>query len=161
MSTKNKYNLLIAYAEEFIKNPAYLNRSLLDSFSGFCSYYFLPKDYVQFFDYIQWNQKIVEDVIINQYGWEKVKGMDETWRIGDGTAAFYNYIYYKIAGFTEFDTFKSNQIRENMIDRKSALASLEESNRVSAENFAWYCDTIDIDPIAALKVINSQKTLYE
>ncbi|NBJ96871.1 hypothetical protein D5282_05945 [bacterium 1xD8-48] len=161
LSTKNKYNLLIAYAEEFIKNPAYLNRSLLDSFSGFCSYYFLPKDYVQFFDYIQWNQKIVEDVIINQYGWEKVKGMDETWRIGDGTAAFYNYIYYKIAGFTEFDTFKSNQIRENMIDRKSALASLEESNRVSAENFAWYCDTIDIDPIAALKVINSQKTLYE
>ena len=87
--------------------------------------------------------------------------MDETWRIGDGTAAFYNYIYYKIAGFTEFDTFKSNQIRENMTDRKSALASLEESNRVSAENFAWYCDTINIDPIEALRVINSQKTLYE
>ena len=161
LSARNKYNLLVSYAKEFVKNPAYLNRSLLDSFSGFCSYYLLPKDYIQFFDYIQWDQNVVEDVILNQYHWEKAKGTEETWRIGDGTAPFYNYIYYKMAGFTEFDTFKSNQIREGMIDRETALETLEKSNSVSVQDFIWYCDTIDIDPVKALRIINKQKTLYD
>lgn len=161
LSAKNKYNLLMLYAKEFIKNPAYINRSLIDSFMGFCSYYLLPKDYVQFFDYIQWKQEIIEDVILRQYDWEKAKGTDETWRIGDGTAPFYNYIYYKMAGFTEFDTFKSNQIREGMVDREHALLTLEKSNCIPVEDFVWYCDTIDIDPIEALKVINRQRTLYD
>lgn len=161
LSAKNKYNLFMRYAREFLQNPAYINRSLLDSFSGFISYYLLPKDYVQLFDYIPWNQSVVEDVILNQYHWEKATGTDETWRIGDGTAPFYNYIYYKMAGFTEFDTFKSNQIREGILDRETALASLEESNRVSVEAFIWYCDTIQIDPIEALKIINRQKKLYD
>ena len=78
-----------------------------------------------------------------------------------GTAPCYNYIYYKIAGFTEFDTFKSNQIREGILERKSALDSLEESNHVSVEAFMWYCDTIGIDAIEAVKIINTQKTLYD
>ncbi len=161
LSTKNKYSLLFAYAKEFMRNPAYINRSMLDSFGGFLSYYFIPKDYIHLFDYIPWDQKTVEDVILNEYDWEKAKGTNETWRIGDGTAPFYNYIYYKIAGFTEFDTFKSNQIREGMIDRETALASLEKSNQVSTEDFVWYCNTIGIDPITTLKIINKQKTLYE
>lgn len=54
----------------------------------------------------------IEKVILEEYDWERAEGRDETWRIGDGTAPFYNYIYYKLAGFTEFDTFKSNQIRK-------------------------------------------------
>lgn len=161
LTTKNKYNLLFAYAKEFMKNPAYLNQSMLDSFGGFLSYYFIPKDYVHLFDYIPWDQKTVENVILNEYDWEKAKGTNETWRIGDGTAPFYNYIYYKMAGFTEFDTFKSNQIREGMIDRETALQSLEESNRVSVEDFVWYCNTIGIDPVAALKIINKQRPLYD
>ncbi len=156
-----KIDLIMAYAKEFAKNPAYINRSLLDSFSGYLSYYFLPKDYVHFFDYVAWDQETVENVIMNQYGWEKAKGTDETWRIGDGTAPFYNYLYYKMAGFTEFDTFKSNQIREGIIDRETAMASLEKSNRVSPQDFIWYCEAIGIDPVEALKIINRQKTLYE
>lgn len=156
-----KVDLVMAYIKEFVRNPAYINRSLFDSFSGYLSYYFLPKDYVQFFDYILWDQKTVEDVIINNYGWEKAKGTEETWRIGDGTAPFYNYIYYKMAGFTEFDTFKSNQIREGILDRKIALSSLKTSNRVSPLDFTWYCDTIGIDPIKTLKIINHQRALYD
>lgn len=161
LSTKNKCNLFLAYGKEFMLNPAYINRSLIDSFSGFVSYYFLPKDYVQLFDYIPWDEHMVEDIILNQYEWERAKDTKETWRIGDGTAPFYNYIYYRLAGFTEFDTFKSNQIREGILDRKTALDSLAGSNHISVEAFAWYCDTINIDPIETLKIINSQKTLYE
>lgn len=160
LPAKGKIDLMMAYGKEFTRNPAYLNRSLLDSFSGYLSYYVLPKDYVHLFDYIPWDQTTVENVIINEYGWEKAKGTDETWRIGDGTAPFYNYIYYKLAGFTEFDTFKSNQIREGMIDRETALATLETSNRISVQDFIWYCEAIEIDPVETLKIINAQKPLY-
>lgn len=161
LSNRNKVNLFMAYGMEFLKNPAYINKSLIDSFTGFVSYYLLPKDYLQFFDYINWDQDEVESVILEKYDWEKADGIDETWRIGDGTAPFYNYIYYKLAGFSEFDTFKSNQIREGMIEREEALRSLSKSNCVSPEAFLWYCDAIHIDPVKALTTINAKKTLYD
>lgn len=160
LSGRNKMNLMSAYGKEFVKNPAYMNRSLVDTFSGYLSYYFLPKDYLQFFDYIPWEQKEIEKVILEEYDWEKAKGRDETWRIGDGTAPFYNYIYLRLAGFTEFDTFKSNQIREGMLERETALEELKVCNIIPVDEFIWYCDTIDIDPVETLKIINAQKTLY-
>ncbi|MBD5491008.1 MAG: hypothetical protein HDR16_02460 [Lachnospiraceae bacterium] len=160
LSGRNKVNLMSAYGKEFVRNPAYLNRSLVDTFSGYLSYYILPKNYLQFFDYIPWEQKKIEKVILEEYDWEKAKGRDETWRIGDGTAPFYNYIYLRLAGFTEFDTFKSNQIREGMIARETALEELKVCNMIPVDEFIWYCDTINIDPVETLKIINAQKTLY-
>lgn len=160
-SMKNKLNLFIGYGKEFIRNPAYINTSLLDSFTGFLSFYVLPQRYLRFFNYIPWDQKKIEDILINEYNWETAGDTTETWRIGDGTAPFYNYIYYKMAGFTEFDTFKSNQIREKMMTREEALQDLETANQVSLDGFLWYCRTIGIDPIRSLKIINHQKPLYE
>ena len=160
LSGRNKLSLMSTYGKEFVKNPAYLNRSLIDTFSGYLSYYVLPKNYLQFFDYIPWEQKKIEKVILEEYDWERAEGRDETWRIGDGTAPFYNYIYYKLAGFTEFDTFKSNQIREGMLERDAALEELKICNIIPVNEFIWYCDVVGIDPVETLKVINAQKTLY-
>ena len=50
--------------------------------------------------------------MLDSYGWERAVDTSSTWRLGDATAPFYNYIYYTVAGFTEHDTFRSNQIRE-------------------------------------------------
>ena len=160
LSGRNKLSLMSTYGKEFVKNPAYLNRSLIDTFSGYLSYYVLPKNYLQFFDYIPWEQKKIEKVILEEYDWERAEGRDETWRIGDGTAPFYNYIYYKLAGFTEFDTFKSNQIREGMLERDAALEELKICNIIPVNEFIWYCDVVGIDPVETLKVITAQKTLY-
>ena len=77
------------------------------------------------------------------------------------TAPFYNYIYYRLAGFTEFDTFRSNQIREGMVTRQEALSSLDEANKVSVDGFLWYCRTIGLDPVATVRKINLQTPLYE
>lgn len=159
-SNRHKLELFVGYAKEFLKNPAYINMSLWDSFMGFLSYYALPQRYLKFFDYISWDQKRIEDLLINEYHWETSKDTGETWRIGDGTAPFYNYIYYRMAGFTEFDTFKSNQIREGTISREDALASIDDANRTPVDGFLWYCKTIGIDPVRTLKIINSQRTLY-
>ena len=160
-STKNKIRLFGSYGKEFIENPAFINSSLFDSFSGYLSYYAIPQKYYRFFDYIPWDQKIIEKTLIEQYNWETSEYMKETWRIGDGTAPFYNYIYYRIAGFTEFDTFRSNQIREGMLTREKALATLFQANEPFVEGFLWYCRTIGLDPIRTIRRINEQKPLYD
>ncbi len=160
-SKKNTLSMAFNYGKEFIGNPKFLNSSLLDSLGGYLSYYALPRDYIRFFDYIQWNQNEIEDTLINDYNWELASDTNETWRIGDGTAPFYNYIYYRMAGFTEFDTFFSNQIREGLMTREEALEKIDESNKVSIDGFLWYCKVIGLNPMETLKIINSQRTLYD
>ena len=98
---------------------------------------------------------------MNNYGWETSTETNETWRIGDGTAPFYNYIYYRIAGFTEIDTFKSNQIREGLLSRDDAIKDIEKSNQTMVNAFLCYCNTINIDALRAVKIINSMKILYD
>ena len=43
--------------------------------------------------YWHFDENIVNNVL-DQYDWERAPDTNTTWRIGDGTAAFYNYIYY-------------------------------------------------------------------
>jgi len=143
-----------------LKSPGYFNSSLWDTLSG--EYYrsFREKaDYFHIFDYWRWDEKIVNNVL-EQYDWEKAPDTNTTWRIGDGTAAFYNYIYYLVAGFTEHDTFRSNQIREGQISREEALALVEDENRPRYQNIRWYLDTLGMDFKEVIQVINKIPCLY-
>lgn len=157
----NKLRLVAFYLGQSLVNTAYLNSSLLDTVGGYLSYYFLPKRYEQLFDYMPWIESEVESTLINDYDWELAEDTTSTWRIGDGTAAFYNYIYYKVAGFTENDTFRSNQIREGLIERDVALARIEEENRPRVNSLAWYFDVLGLDAITAIRRINAIPTLYK
>lgn len=138
----------------------YFNRSLWDTLSG--EYYrsFTKKsDYYHIFDYWRWDEKKIEETL-DGYDWERAPDTNTTWRIGDGTAAFYNYIYYSVAGFTEHDTFRSNQIREGEITRSDALALVEDENRPRYPNVKWYLDSVGINFNEAISVINSIPKLY-
>jgi hypothetical protein len=148
------------YLKNYAKNPAYINSSLLDTISATLSNYVIPHDYFRLFNYIPWEEKEVSDVLINQYDWETAADTDTTWRIGDGTAPFYNYIYYLIAGFTENDTLRSYQIREGMLDREEALELSYRDNAPRFESMQWYFDTIGVNMEDALKVINKIPKLY-
>jgi uncharacterized membrane protein len=100
------------------------------------------------------------DGILEEYGWEKAVDTNTTWRIGDGTAAFYNYVYYTVAGFTEHDTFRSNQIREGQITREKALELVKDENRPRYQNIRWYLDTLGLDFERVINVVNSIKKIY-
>lgn len=142
-------------------NPSYLNSSVIDTLGSFISRYFNPrKDYYHFFDYHQWDETKIERVLFEEYDWEVAKDLKSTWRIGDGTASFYNYIYCTVAGFSEFDTFRSNQIREGMITRDEALTSVYEENRPRYETLRWYLEIVDLDFDQVIKRINSIPKLY-
>ena len=140
-----------------LKSPGYFNRSLWDTLSG--EYYrsFTEKsDYYHIFDYWRWDEKICDETL-KQYDWELAPDTNTTWRIGDGTAAFYNYIYYTIAGFTEHDTFRSNQIREGQITREEALRLVKDENRPRYQNIKWYLDAIGLDYVSTIRVVNDAK----
>ena len=50
--------------------------------------------------------------------------------MGDGQTAFTNYIYNHIAGFSEFDDFRSSQIRDGLITREEAIDLIEKDNTI-------------------------------
>jgi asparagine synthetase B (glutamine-hydrolysing) len=160
ISLASMFKLLAFYGKEYLLNPSYINRSLLDSIGAFGSYYVMPHNLLSLFSYIPWDEDEVEETLLGKYNWEIAKDTGTTWRIGDGTASFYNYIYFMIAGFTEIDTFRSNQIREGVLSRKEAFALAEKENKPRVESLIWYTNTIGIDLRSALEKINSVKTLY-
>ena len=142
-------------------SPGYFNSSLWDTLSGeYYRSFNKKKDYYHIFDFWRWDEDLVNDTLINKYGWELAVDTKTTWRIGDGTAAFYNYVYYTVAGFTEHDTFRSNQIREGQITREKALELVEDENQPRYQNIRWYLDTLGMDFERVIKTVNNIKKLY-
>lgn len=143
-----------------LKSPGYFNNSLWDTLSGeyFRSFY-KKSDYFHVFDYWAWDEDRIDKCLAG-YNWEVAPDTTTTWRIGDGTAAFYNYIYYVVAGFTEHDTFRSNQIREGQLSRERALALVAEENRPRYPNVKWYLDAVGLDFKEVIGVVNSIPRLY-
>lgn len=144
-----------------LDSPKYFNTSLWDTLSGeYFRSFTEKKDYYHLFDYWRWDEEQVDNTLLNQYDWEKAVDTPTTWRIGDGTAAFYNYVYYTVAGFTEHDTFRSNQIREGQITRERALELVEQENQPRYENIRWYLDTLGMDFRSVITVVNNIPKLY-
>jgi glucosamine--fructose-6-phosphate aminotransferase (isomerizing) len=144
-----------------LESPSYFNTSLWDTWSG--EYYrsFTSKsDYYHIFDYWRWDENVIETMLKDQYDWECAPDTNTTWRIGDGTAAMYNYIYYTVAGFTEHDTFRSNQVREGDLDRATALEMVDDENRPRYQNIKWYLDAIGMDFTSVIKRINAIPAMY-
>lgn len=147
--------------KQMLKSPGYFNSSLWDTLSG---EYFRSSakktDYFHVFDYWQWDEGLINDLLA-EYDWELASDTPTTWRIGDGTAGIYNYIYYTLAGFTEHDTFRSNQIREGELTREQALRLIEAENAPCHDNLRWYLKSIGFDFVDTIKRINTIPRLHE
>jgi glucosamine--fructose-6-phosphate aminotransferase (isomerizing) len=144
-----------------LESPGYFNSSLWDTLSGeYFRSFTNKKDYYHIFDYWRWDEKQIDETLTSQYDWERAVDTNTTWRIGDGTAAFYNYIYQSVAGFTEHDTFRSNQIREGDMKREEALALVLDENRPRYPNIKWYLDVLGMDFADTISVINRIPRLY-
>jgi glucosamine--fructose-6-phosphate aminotransferase (isomerizing) len=155
LSFSSKLKLLTYYGLGFATNSKLVNSSLLDTGASFLSYYFEPRnDFISLFNHMVWEEDLVNDVIVNKYNFELATDSPSTWRIGDGTAPFYNYIYMMANGFSEFDTFRSNQIREGQITRDFALECIIQENRPRASGLRWYLDAIGLDFNEVIPVIN-------
>jgi hypothetical protein len=160
ISRKNKLKIMYYYIKQFIRNPAYINKSIIDTLFAFYSSYVLPDDYLYLFHYLDWDENQILSKINEKFNWERETDTIATWRTDDGTAAFYNYIYMTMAGFTEFDIFRSHQIREGKLTREQAFQVIKEENKPRFKSIEWYGQAIDFDMNNAIESINKAKKLY-
>jgi glucosamine--fructose-6-phosphate aminotransferase (isomerizing) len=152
-------SMLGYYGRETFLNPSYINTSLIDTFSGFASYYFMKQPHIDVFDYLPWHEDTVEKTLA-PYDWEYAADAQTSWRIGDGTAPFYNYIYHQVAGFTEFDSLRSNQIREGHLTREEGRRLAERDNAPRWASIREYCQMINVSFEDCMRAVNRMPKMY-
>ncbi len=156
----DKIQLVSYYLKHFLLNPSYFNSSLFDTAAAYWHTFIAKDDFLYLYQYIDWNEDKVVDTIVKEYNWEKATDTKTTWRIGDGTASFYNYIYYSMAGFTEDDDMISNMIREGYINREEGLKRSIEFAKPRIASLLEYAQMIGLNYEETLTKINSTKKLY-
>jgi glutamine---fructose-6-phosphate transaminase (isomerizing) len=160
MSLRNKVGMLSYFAKNYARNPSYINESLYDTWNAFWQTFVVKDDFLYLFKYLPWDEKTIVDTIRREYDWEIAEDTTTTWRIGDGTAAFYNYIYQTMAGFTEDDVMLSNMVREDMLSREEALARAIEYAKPRWPSIREYAQLIGFSAEEALQIINAAPKLY-
>lgn len=147
--------------KEMARSPKYFNLSLFDTLSG--EWYrsrSKKKGYFQLFDFWRWDETEINQTL-DYYSWESADDSKSTWRIGDGSAAMYNYIFHRVAGLSEHDTFRSNQVREGDLSREKAMELTNTENLPRYRNIKWYLDTINLDFKEVITRINSIPRLHK
>jgi len=160
MSTRNKLGMLWYFAKNYAKNPGYVNESLRDTANAFYQTFMVKDDFLYLWHYIPWHEDTIVDTIRREYDWEVAEDTKSTWRIGDGTAPFYNYIYQTIAGFTEDEVMLANMIREGHLDRAEALIRAAEYGKPRWASIREYAQLIGFSAEEALQIINAAPKHY-
>jgi glucosamine--fructose-6-phosphate aminotransferase (isomerizing) len=160
MSTRNKLAMLWYFAKNYLKNPAYINESLIDTANAFWQTFVVKDDFLYLYHYLPWDEDTIVGTIRREYNWETATDTQTTWRIGDGTAAFYNYIYGTMAGFTEDEAMLSNMVREGTIDRDEALRRGHEYSKPRWPSIREYAQLVGFSAEEALQIINAAPKLY-
>lgn len=75
----------------------------------------MPQPYFNRFEYIRWDEEEIVSTLTRECHWETARDTQSTWKFSHGTAAFYNLLYYIMAGLTENDTFRTGQIRKGFL----------------------------------------------
>lgn len=160
LSLANKTGLFLWYAWQYLMNPRYFNESFIDTMWAYFSTFIAKDDFTYLYHYLPWDEEQINETLIGQYGWEGAADSDNTWRIGDGYTSFINYIYHTVAGFSEYDTFRSNQIREGLITRAQAQELLAVDNEPKLEVLYDFAKHTGFNLEEVLTRINSIDKLY-
>jgi len=156
-----KAQMAIYYITQYLKNPAYINESFIDSIRSFLVSFMAKDDFLYLYEYLPWNENEIESVLKNELAWEAdAKYGENQWRMGDGQTAFTNYIFYTVAGFSEFDNFRSNQIREGIIPRDEAMRLIAEDNKPKWGALQYFAYVVGINLDEVLARINNIPKLY-
>lgn len=161
ISPVHKLKMLWYFAKQYLTNPAYINSSIFDTLFAYYCTYLLRDDYLYLYHFIEWDEKTIISTIRDKFDWELAEDTSATWRTDDGTAAFYNYIYLAMAGFTEFDNFRSYQVREGKLTREEAMDLIKEENKPRFKAIEWYAEAVGIDMVEAIRIINAAPKLYK
>jgi hypothetical protein len=160
LSFRNEMALLWYYALNYLKNPSYINESIWDTFYAYWCTFVVKDDFLYLFHYLPWIEEEIVGTIRREYDWEVATDTKSTWRIGDGSAAFYNYIYTTICGWTEDEVMLSNRIREGHITREEAERLAAEYSKPRFPSIREYAQLVGFNCEEALTIINGQPKMY-
>ena len=130
--------------------------SKVDNLEQYFDYCVRSHTFIRPFSNIPWDEDELEETLRGRYGWSP--GSDRSassWRMGDGTAPFYNLMYLIALGMTEHDALRSNQVRFGLLERGNALSAAAEDNVTVPLGLASYFATVEIDPLHALDRIEA------
>lgn len=159
-SVWNKVQIAAFYGSQYLRNPAYLNESLGDSVRSFVETFVARDDFLYLYHYLPWDEATINRTLRDEYQWETAPHTDNTWRIGDGYTTFINYIYYTMAGFSEFDTFRSQQVRAGILTRDQALALAARDNQPDPEVLREFAAQVGLNLDEVLVRIELAPRLY-
>tara|TARA_B100001248_G_scaffold257448_1_gene239963 strand:- start:5028 stop:6962 length:1935 start_codon:yes stop_codon:yes gene_type:complete len=157
----NKLKMFYFYSTQTLINPSYINLALLDNFQGFLSSFIKKENSLHFYNYVKWDEEEIIDTLKNEYNWSNDLAYGKNqWRMGDGQTTFNNFIYYTLAGFSEFDNFRSNQICEGLLTRENALLMAKEDNSFKYDVLKNFSEIIGFNLDDVLSKIISLPRLY-
>ena len=160
LSFRNEMALLWYYAKNYLKNPAYINESVWDTLWAYYCTFVQKDDFLYLFHYLPWREEEIVGTIRREYDWEVATDTKSTWRIGDGSAAFYNYIYSTICGWSEDEVMLSNMIRENHMTRDEAMKKAELYGQPRFPSIREYSQLVGFNCEEALTIINGTPKMY-
>lgn len=146
---------------QYIRNPRYFNSAAPEILFDYLTTYAIRYDFLYLWHYLKWDEAEVVQTLKDYYSWECSEDTIQTWRTDDGTSPFYNYIYYTVGGFTENDCFRSNQVREGIINRETALRLVNEENRVRYQAIKKYLNRVGLSYSYVMDEIRRIPRFYE
>lgn len=160
LSFRNELALLWYYFKNYAKNPGYWNESIWDTLWAYYATFVQKDDFLYLFHYLPWTEEEIVGTIRREYDWEVATDTRSTWRIGDGSAAWYNYIYQTIAGWSEDEVMISNMIREKHLTRDQGVARAKEFGAPRFPSIREYFQLIGVNCEEALTRLNGVPKLY-
>ncbi|MBI3443809.1 MAG: hypothetical protein HY055_00185, partial [Magnetospirillum sp.] len=83
VKARQKLALAGYFARQYLLNPRYINRSLVDSAWAFkCSYMSRHDMHLQLFEYVPWEEDELVGLLRDEYDWELATDTPSSWRIG-------------------------------------------------------------------------------
>jgi len=157
----NKIKTFFLYGFQFFLNPSYFNSAFFDNLNGFFASFVRKDDFLHLYNYEKWNENKITTILNDEYNWAKdISYGKNQWRMGDGQTAFNNFVYYAIAGFSEYDNFRSNQIREGMISRNEALILSKEDNKIKYDTLKIFSETVGFNLDYVLSKVSCIPKIY-
>jgi glucosamine--fructose-6-phosphate aminotransferase (isomerizing) len=156
LSRYQSLKLLYSMGLSYLKNPRLFFAGVKLPFLAFIQTYFTRPKIEYLFQHIDWDEDEIETVL-KKYDWEGPASASKTnrWRSGDGTADFYNYLYFTLLGYDERTANLANRIRAGLITRDEALKMDRENSKPNLEGLTEYSKTVGFQLDDFLQNFNS------
>jgi glucosamine--fructose-6-phosphate aminotransferase (isomerizing) len=152
--------LLVVLLQALPEEPRLLERVPRDTLDAYYQTFVVKDDFLYLFHYLNLGRATIVERSATSTTGRVATDTTTTWRIGDGTAPFYNYIYMTMAGFSEDEVMLSNMIREGHLTREQAALRAAEYGKPRLPSIREYAQLAGFNCEEALNVINAAPKLY-